>query len=143
MGRHSHGFTLIEVATAIVIIGILITVGSISFWAVQRDSRDSIREVRATILAEAMEKYYETHGEYPACADLTVAAATVTSNTLKGIDPEVLKAPNGPANSITCTEPTAGQDAYYYNEGSGRLSWTLQYMIEAENGHKTIQSRRT
>jgi prepilin-type N-terminal cleavage/methylation domain-containing protein len=152
-----RGFTLIELIVVIAIIGILATISIVGFSRYQGDTRDARRASSASVIAEALEKYYDLNGEYPSCAALT--SGTVTQDTLKGIDSGTIVAPqaaSGTTNSIKCTSAgnvlaVTGTDFFEYQgdgspecSGAGScLSFTLKYRDETDGLIKTITSRRT
>ncbi len=78
--KRQHGFTLVELATTIVIIAILASITIIAYGNVQRQARDEKREVDILSLASALDKYYNENGNYPlACeAQSTNTCAVVT-----------------------------------------------------------------
>ena len=147
MKKSSNGFTIIELVVVIVIIGILATIGGVYFSSIQANARDSKRASQTTIIAEALEKYYETNGEYPACSN-------VNTSTLKNLDPNVLIAPNAPSDtlsSIVCQEqPSGDTDDYAYDtqdtsqacQTSGCSAWMIKYKEESTGKIKIVASRR-
>ena len=154
MHRNTSGFTIIELLVVIAVVGILSTISLLSFTRYQADSRDTQRSSSATIIAEALEKYYDQNGEYPSCNTMT-NTATVVSSALGGVDPKVLVAPQadtGQTNSIDlCTTLTAGvtTDSFaYVGDGSAAcnttscFSYTLQYREESTGDIVSLESRR-
>jgi prepilin-type N-terminal cleavage/methylation domain-containing protein len=158
--RHirSSGFTLIELIVVIVVIGILAGITVLGFSRYQTDTRDARRAASANIIIENLEKYYDANGEYPSCTALSVAASTVGSTTLKGIDLKALVAPQAIAsedNSIKCSSSgnvltTNGSDFFEYIgdnsvacNGSGScLKFSLKYKKQSTDELITINSRR-
>ena len=136
----TNGFTLIELLVVIAIIGILATIGIASFTSIQANARNTQRSSRVTILSEALEKYYDANGEYPTCTALTASPGTVTTTTLKGVDPNILTSPTAASgtNSISCATPTA--DTYGYRGGVN--SYTLMYQGEGDASPTSVNSRR-
>lgn len=149
------GFTIVELVVVIVVIGILSSLVIVGFTKYMADTRDNRRAADMTVIAEALEKYYDQHGEYPGCAALTASISTVTSTTLKDVDQSALIAPSSPdptQNSLKCSTLTLnGDDFYeYIGDGSGScstgtscLSFTLRYKDEGDNQIATIPSRHT
>jgi len=60
------GFTLVELLIVIAVIGILTTIGLVSFGSSQIKSRDAKRKADLRQIANAMELYYNDKGQYPA-----------------------------------------------------------------------------
>lgn len=75
MKKTTNGFTIVEILVVIAIIGILATIGILSYSRVQANARDMQRSSKITIIAEALEKYYDKNGEYPGCADMIGTAS--------------------------------------------------------------------
>nr|MBP9781416.1 type II secretion system protein [Candidatus Woesebacteria bacterium] len=69
-----NGFTLIEILVVVAIIGLLATLGIVSFQASLRRSRDATRLAEMKALQNAAEQFYaENDSEYPTvdgCAQL-------------------------------------------------------------------------
>lgn len=63
--RFQKGFTIVEITTVVFIIALLAAITVVAFVNVQQQSRDNARAASATIIMSAIEKYYDTHGEYP------------------------------------------------------------------------------
>lgn len=157
--KRLQGFTLIELLVVIAIIGILATISVLGIGKYQSDTRDARRASSASVIAESLEKFYDQNGEYPSCSPLTTDGTTVTTTTLKGVDPKTLVAPqaeSGQTNSIKCTSSgniltVNGPDFFEYTgdgsldcAGDGScLNFTLKYKNEGDNAIKTITSRRT
>lgn len=141
MKKPSPGFTIIEILIIVVVIGVLSTIGIMSFIRVQADSRDSQRLAKTTTISEALEKYYEEHGRYPTCATMTATDSNAVVDVLKGMDTSALTAPKASSgtNSITaCTgDPTASTFIYY----GGGSSFILKYKEEGTGEVKEIPSR--
>lgn len=149
--KSKSGFSIVEVTIVVAVVAILASIGTIAYLAVQREARDSKRESNITILAEALEKYYEQNGEYPSCTMLSASPDTISTDTLPGIQTGIFKAPQADsetANSIICSDLTEGTDAYAYlgdgtvgcNIGAACQGWVLRYKKET-GGTTEVKSR--
>ena len=150
------GFTLIELIVVIAVIGILATITVVGFGRYQGDTRDARRSSSASVIVEALEKYYDLNGEYPSCSAMT--SANVITNTLQGVNSGSIIAPQAASNSTNSIQCTGsgnvltinGVDFFeYQGDGSAAcnstgscLNYTLKYKNEASGQIKTIASRR-
>ena len=135
----TYGFTLIEIAITVVIIGILSTIGMTSYYSIQARTRDSQRSSKMSTVASALEAYYSKNGEYPTCAMMTQTADTVVANTLKDIKASVLAAPNTAegTNSFICANPTDINTFGYVGSPAG---YTLKYLSEKTSALVPVDS---
>lgn len=154
-----HGFTIVEMIVVISVIAILTAIGVIAFTQYQASARDSQRAVRAQIIAESLEKYFEANGEYPPCSAVTAAVSVATGSTgvFKGVSADTLVTPKAPAsvtNSIQCGDLTnaSGIDFFGYvgdgtsncttaTTGGACLRFSLRYIEERSSSIKQIDSR--
>lgn len=155
MGYVQKGFTLVELLVVIAVIAVLATISTLGINKFLVDGRDSNRATSATVIAEALEKYYDGKGEYPGCSILTANASTVSQSVLTGIDESVLLTPRasgGATNSVSCSdEPSSIADVFQYrgdgsvtcSSGSSCLSYTLRYREDATDQILELNSRRT
>jgi prepilin-type N-terminal cleavage/methylation domain-containing protein len=156
MRKNRSGFTITELIIVVVIIGILTAISIVSYSKIQASTRDSQRQAKATVLAEALEKYYDKNGEYPSCSAMTAPATTVSTSTLKGIDPSALIVPTAGSGTSTsvqsgCTNPnfpTGTDEILYVGDNSSTctttdcLQYTIKYLKESDGTVATIASRR-
>ena len=152
----SRGFTIIELIVVILVLGILVTITALGLVRYQLDARDTQRSTNVSIIAEALEKYYNEKGEYPSCSVLTGSVGTLTGNSgiFPGMSTSVFRAPgaaNGVTNSIQCTDliSVTSADYYAYVGDSGSctgtttcLKYVLKYKEEATNTIQSLSSRR-
>lgn len=81
MMKHKKGFTLVELLVVIAILGILVTIGLVSFRTSQARGRDVERKSDLKQIAAALELYYSDYGIYPIDADGKILACPSTSST--------------------------------------------------------------
>lgn len=87
----SRGFSIVELTVVIVVIGILLIVGMVSFNNYQANARDEQRQVRAENIARYLESLYSTgstsptlaKGSYPSTSIFTTAAGGSTIDQAK------------------------------------------------------------
>lgn len=147
-------FTLIEVMVVVVIIGILASISILGYNSVQKNARDSSRSAKATVISEALEKYYEKNNEYPSVAALGSQSITAVKQKLSIQDSDVLVLPSGTpgVSAIYSSGPSPTRlaytgtpnDATCQSNASGYCdTFQLQYVAEADNSTVTINSRQT
>lgn len=64
--KRTLGFTIVEIIVVITAIGILATIGIVSYSGVQMRARDTERKADAESMQAALETFYEQSGRYPA-----------------------------------------------------------------------------
>ena len=64
--KAKKGFTLLELLVVIAIIGILTAIGLNNFSSARQKARDTKRKTDLKQIANALEAYYNDHGQYPA-----------------------------------------------------------------------------
>ena len=149
MSRRRDAFTLVEVLVVIVVLIIITTITVMSYSKFQGDSRDNARKTKVTILAEALEKYYQQNGEYPSVAAMTSSNTSTLKSMLSISDSDVLVMPGASsnvANSITADEPDKDKIAYngesenaseaqqcQTNQNGGCDSFRLEWKDESDN----------
>ncbi len=137
-----NGFTIVEVAVVVVIIAILTALTVTVYNQTQKDSRDNSAKSKVSAIAAALEKYYDTNGEYPTCAQIAAPTASqaVAAGVLQGIDPNALARQNATTgtNSINCTAATTTTFAY----STTGTSYTLSYIEEATGNTATSTRQR-
>ncbi len=131
MRKAITGFTVIELLVVISVIGILTTIGFVSYNSIQSNARDSNRAAQMTIIAEALEDYYEDNGEYPSCNDMSQDPNTVVTTVLIGLDPEVLTDPSDVDGENSIMASCAGITADTYNKFSYTGDGTTDCITDA------------
>lgn len=157
--KSRSGFTVIELIVTIAVIAILLAISILAFSKQQIEARDQTRLSRATIVAEAIEKYYEKNGEYPSVPSMvsesgntgsTIAAklkvetdtlifpgvTSSTTNSFTSGSPTTTKAKYS-ASSVDPTENTACQTS----TTGGCDTFTITYKKEEDNSDVVIKSR--
>ncbi len=93
-----RGFTLLELLIVIAIVGILVSIGVVSYSSAQKKARDSRRTSDVKAIQNAWEQYYaDNSGTYP--ASCTVDASYLPAGL--PTDPKT-----GDAYSVSCTDTT-------------------------------------
>ncbi len=156
---HRRAFTIVEVLVVIVVLSILLSITVVSFRGRNVGARDDQRTARAEIIAEALEKYYSTHGDYPSMPMLDGARSGNTGEVVAGrlgISKDDLVMPNsssGVTNAIRTSQ--SSDDILVYvgtrennatictNDTDGGCDYfTLSYRLEATGEWMEITSRR-
>jgi len=151
MKKTIKGFTLIELLIVIVVIGILSSISMFYFLGIQARTRDAQRTSQTTIIAEALEKYYDKNGQYPSCTQIKSANIPTI---LQGTSSELFTAPKDVKGSNSfldnCSQPEgdSNEDKFAY-VGSGSAckdiaceQWVIKYKEEATGNIISIASRR-
>jgi prepilin-type N-terminal cleavage/methylation domain-containing protein len=85
--KSSHGFTVVELVTAIVLIGIASTVFFVQKNHVEIAARDDARKTSINAMYYSLEEvYFAKNASYP---------RTINAEVLPSVDPELFKDPNG------------------------------------------------
>ena len=79
--RTTQGFTVVEVAVVLFIIGLLATVGSLSYSAIQATSRNAEASEQLAKFGRTLVKYKADHGAYPSSTDALVDEYAVQFKT--------------------------------------------------------------
>lgn len=61
----NRGFTIVEIATVVFIIALLALITVVVYNNVQRQARDTSKEQGVKVIMNSLERYYDSHGEYP------------------------------------------------------------------------------
>lgn len=156
--KNKNAFTLVEMLVVITVIAILSSIAVATFEGSRQDARNSTRAGNITIISEALEKYYESNGEYPSVVSIanntpgntgTVVATKLSISTKALIMP---KMPTSATNAIT-SDVTPHDDyiSYVASKASDNANcqssatggcdeFTLKY-YEEPNTLKTLKSR--
>lgn len=122
MKRNNHGFTLIEVLTAIAIVCILITISVVATLQARMKSRDSRRISDATTIMNALESYYATNQSYPTMITPGQPIMIGGQQVLKEV----------PANPFPRTDGGCADTGYVYTTTS--TGYKLTFCLGADHG---------
>ncbi|PKL30764.1 hypothetical protein CVV43_05405 [Candidatus Saccharibacteria bacterium HGW-Saccharibacteria-1] len=157
MRKTIGGFTIVEIIVAIFIMGLLSSIGFVSYGRVQASERNAIRSTRITTIANALEKYYLQNGEYPSCLAMSKTSSLIATDTLKGIDTSALSMPKSSSKGSSilsfCGDVSAVQteiDPIIYTGnrsvdcllGYSCSGWILKYKDELTGGLISLNSKR-
>ena len=114
--RNRHGFTIVELAIVIAIMGVLLVLAVAKMNSSQITARDHERKSDVQNIARFLEDYYKSHGgTYPATDKVTSANM---ETLFDGLDKASLKAPGESsyslkaASSYSDDEPAVNQYIY-------------------------------
>lgn len=119
--RHA-GFTLIEIAIVVFIIGVIASIILISFNQVQIDSRDQKRTADIVALENALSSYYRDNNEYPPVCTSGDNYGCAASYLASSLVPRYM-------NAIP-TDPKGGQ--YSYVRGTNGTAYGFLIGFEAK-----------
>lgn len=149
-------FTLVELMVTIAIIAILASIITFAALMQQKASRDTARNAKSVLIAEALEKYYDKNNEYPSVASITNQPIETVKQKLNIKDDETLVLPLAETSAIPIVRnsPSVTQVAYIastkdpaendqcQNQANGYCDkFTLQYRKESDDSIVSIASR--
>lgn len=74
MTKHK-GFTIVELVVVIIIVGILVTVATITYRTTQRNARNEVRKTDVAMLMGAIEEYRADNGDFPSTTCTTAPSS--------------------------------------------------------------------
>lgn len=89
--KSQSGYTMAEVLVVVVVVGILAAIAFNGIQSSNARARDAERTADIDVLHSRLEEYFSDYGGYP---------GTLTTSNLPGVNPDVLKDPNGVAISV-------------------------------------------
>lgn len=100
--NYGRGFTIVEIIVAIAVIGVLSTLGFVAWRTTKNTAIDNQTKASVAILKQAIERYYDDHGEYPRPSINCIQQEVYWSRCINGelasvLVPKYLPSiPNGP-----------------------------------------------
>lgn len=125
-----RGFTLIELLIAVAIIGVLSTVGLITYQGIAGKARDNVRKGDLNNLAAALEIYYQQNRQYIGTPQTDGSCLTSPSEFYSQIAPKM----TGPVP----LDPKAPNPRYLYTAENKCQSFRLFAKLENINDAETI-----
>lgn len=123
--KRAKGFTIVEIAVVIVILGILVSLTVVTFMRAQASARDSERKADALMIKAAISRYISDNGEAPWPAsgytkgngyDLSIVASQLVPKYLQAIP--------------TPPKPTTNAFYYYTVDPTYPDSWSIEVINE-------------
>jgi prepilin-type N-terminal cleavage/methylation domain-containing protein len=126
--KNQRGFTLVELATVIFVIGILVTITMTSFGAIQDRNNYSIMENDLKSMKIALEKYYAKNGVYPTTGSVSKFRRADGPGFIPGLSPTYFSGdlPDVPSGSKSSTM----NNTYMYKSDGSRYK-LLRYLSPA------------
>lgn len=96
--KRNQGFTLIEIAVVVFVIGIIASIIVVSFIQVQKESRDRRRTSDVVAIENALSAYFRDNNEYPpVCSGDNVGCdvSNLSSSLVPKYIPSIPVSPNG------------------------------------------------
>lgn len=122
--RSTAAFTLVELLLVVAVIGILVTITLVTYKSVQAGANDKARAADVAAIMDALEKYYQQNGEYPADDTLnptysptTLPNFTAVTAALPMLSVDALTGPGGyqfyaGCADTDCTNTSANWSTY-------------------------------
>lgn len=123
MNKKNQAFTLVELMVAIMIIGLLSSVVTVSLKEIRRNSRDIKRVSDISQIQLYLEQYYKDEGFYP--ESLNFGESLVGSTTDKVYMTKIPKNPTPASNKCSYTE-------YEYKIDKTSNVYNLKFCLEGE-----------
>ncbi len=124
-----NGFTLIEILVTVLIITTITTLVFVSFANVRLKTRDTKRVSHLNTIHQALQQYYNDHGNYP--ATLTFNQALRNSDNSKVYLDEV------PTNPTPRTDHNCPDNEYTYTVSADKKAYSLSVCVGASDPSKS------
>ncbi len=136
--RNQQGFTLIELLVVVAIIGLLLSLISVTFNTTRLKARDTRRISDMKQLKAGMDLYYSNGGGYPD------SALWVIGSTLNCAGATIVQVPKDPSTLYSYTYTTGGTSSVSAN-GCGTVwsAYTLRFYIENKAAYYTMDQEGT
>ncbi|MEO5949599.1 MAG: prepilin-type N-terminal cleavage/methylation domain-containing protein [Candidatus Saccharimonas sp.] len=122
--KRQRGFTIVELITVVIIISILASIALVGSNYVQKQARDNERKSDVLLLKNAIEKYYDDNGSYP-------AVCPVAGNSCSAV--LYLTTPLVPKYISSIPNPPSSYGAGYYPYVSYPATNSTQYAFLVQN----------
>lgn len=136
--KKTSGFTLVELLVVISIIGLLTTIVVVSINNVRVKSRDALRSANISLLASALEIYYNSNSGYPSMAtpsDCLTGWVDLESAISTGGNPIITPMPFDPLNT--------GNYVYLYCSDGGPSDKPQHYVLRALMENASYEALRS